>query len=592
MTTTTPAGKQSFQLILIKPSHYDDDGYVLQWVRSAMPSNTLATLYGLALDCSDRAVLGDHMEIHITAYDETNTRINTGKLSRVIQSSGGLGLVCLVGVQSNQYPRAVDLAMQFRAAGIQVCIGGFHVSGCIAMLPEVPAELTTAMDAGISLFAGELEDQRFDLLLQDACRQQLQPLYNYMSDLPALGGAPIPFLPAERVTRVAGNRTTFDAGRGCPFLCSFCTIINVQGRKSRNRSADDVERIIEANIAQGIDSFFITDDNFARNQDWEIIYDRMIFLREVKGRKFSVFIQVDTMCHKIPHFIEKSRRAGVKRVFIGLENINPETLKQARKGQNRITEYRTMFQAWHEAGALTYAGYIVGFPNDTPESIERDIRIMQRELPVDMVEFFILTPLPGSQDHKELLAAGVAMDPDLNNYDTEHVITAHPNMSAEELRRMYYRAWDLYYSPEHIATLMRRARSWCKKPERVMRKALVFYACIKLEGKHPLEGGLLRRKYRRDRRPGLPLENPLVFYPRYISELFMKHLRFLGMMWRYQRSLKQVMNEKPGTNDSDIAMQPVRDEEIDQLEIFTATKAARISTDKLRRRQAAQETRV
>ena len=574
-----------FHLILIKPSHYDDDGYVLQWVRSAMPSNTLATLYGLALDCSTRKVLGEHTEICITAYDETNTRIRPARLARKIHASGGLGLVCLVGVQSNQYPRALDLAMQFRAAGIQVCIGGFHVSGCIAMLPEVPAELNAAMDAGISLFAGELEDQRFDQLLQDACRQQLQPLYNYMSDLPALDGAPTPFLPASRVARVAGRRTTFDAGRGCPFLCSFCTIINVQGRKSRNRSADDVEHIILTNIAEGIDSFFITDDNFARNQDWEDIYDRMIHLREVKGCKFSLFIQVDTMCHKIPDFIEKSRRAGVKRVFIGLENINPETLKQARKGQNRITEYRTMFQAWHQAGVLTYAGYIVGFPNDTPESIERDIRIMQRELPVDIVEFFILTPLPGSQDHKELLMAGVDMDPDLNNYDTEHVITTHPNMSAAELRRMYYRAWDLYYSPEHIATLMRRAKSWCNKPQRVMRKALVFYACIKLEGKHPLEGGLLRRKYRCDRRPGLPLENPLLFYPRYIGELCTKIIRLLGMMWRYQRSLKQVMKEQPAANDADIAMQPVSDEELDQLEMFTATQAARISTDRLRRRQ-------
>ena len=591
MTTSNSTEQQIFQLILIKPSHYDDDGYVLQWLRSGMPSNTLATLYGLAMDCGDRKVLGDQTEIRISVYDETNTRIIPKKLAGTIHASGGLGLVCLVGVQSNQYPRAVDLARQFRTAGVQVCIGGFHVSGCIAMLPEVPAELTAAMDAGISLFAGELEDQRFDRLLQDASQQALQPLYNYMDDLPALGGAPTPFLPASRITRVAGKRTTFDAGRGCPFLCSFCTIINVQGRKSRNRSPDDVEHIIRANIAQDIDSFFITDDNFARNHDWEIIYDRMIYLREVAGLKFSVFIQVDTMCHKIPNFIDKSRRAGVKRVFIGLENINPETLKQARKGQNRITEYRTMFQAWHQVGALTYAGYIIGFPNDTPESIERDIRIMQRELPVDIVEFFILTPLPGSQDHKELLAAGAPLDPDLNNYDTEHVITSHPHMSAEELKGMYYKAWELYYSPEHVMTLMRRAKRWCNKPQRIMRKALGFYACIKLEKKHPLEGGLLRRKYRRDRRPELPRENPLVFYPRYVGNLLLKNARLLIMLWRFQRLLKQVMREQPGADDADIAMQPVKDEELDQLEMFTATEAARISTDKLRRRHSTQEAR-
>jgi len=119
-----------------------------------------------------------------------------------------------------------------------------------------------------------------------------------------------------------------------------------------------------------------------------------------------------TLAHKIRGFIEKAARAGVDRVFIGLENINPDSLKDARKGQNRITEYRAMLQAWHRVGTLTYAGYILGFPGDTPETIERDIRIIQKELPVDVLEFFLLTPLPGSEDHKKLHLAGVPMERD------------------------------------------------------------------------------------------------------------------------------------------------------------------------------------
>src|SRR6202043_4160173 len=74
--------------------------------------------------------------------------------------------------------------------------------------------------------------------------------------------------------------SSFDAGRGCPFQCSFCTIINVQGRISRYRSADDVETIVRANAAQGVTRFFVTDDNFARNRNWEAILDRLIELRE------------------------------------------------------------------------------------------------------------------------------------------------------------------------------------------------------------------------------------------------------------------------------------------------------------------------
>ena len=116
--------------------------------------------------------------------------------------------------------------------------------------------------------------------------------------------------------------TTFDAGRGCPFQCSFCTIIDVQGRVSRRRTADDVEAIIRHNAARGVQNFFITDDNFARNKDWEAIFDRIVVLREQQGFNIKLTIQVDTLCHRIPHFIDKAGRAGVVRVFIGLEGAS------------------------------------------------------------------------------------------------------------------------------------------------------------------------------------------------------------------------------------------------------------------------------
>ncbi len=70
-------------------------------------------------------------------------------------------------MQSNQFPRALDIARPFRAAGVPVMIGGFHVSGCLAMLPELQADLKVALDMGVSLFAGELEG-RMDTILQDA----------------------------------------------------------------------------------------------------------------------------------------------------------------------------------------------------------------------------------------------------------------------------------------------------------------------------------------------------------------------------------------------------------------------------------------
>ena len=156
--------KARFPVYLIKPSHYDDDGYVIRWVRSVIPSNTLASMYGLVMDCSERLILGEDVEIECHAFDETNSRIDVEAIVADIRAAGG-GLVGFVGVQTNQFPRALDLAREFRTAGLAVCIGGFHVSGCLAMLPGVQPDLQEAIDLGISLFAGEVEGRLDDLLV-------------------------------------------------------------------------------------------------------------------------------------------------------------------------------------------------------------------------------------------------------------------------------------------------------------------------------------------------------------------------------------------------------------------------------------------
>ena len=246
-----------FHLVLIRPSHYDSEGYVIQWLRSGIPSNTLAALNGLAKDCAERKILGNDVEIRVTPIDEANTKVDVERLACMIERDGGHGLIGLAGVQTNQYPRALDIGRRCREKGLQVCIGGFHVSGILAMLPEPTPELNEATKLGISLYAGESET-RFDEVMLDAFNRKLKPLYNYLNDLPNVDGEPPPFMPVDRVYKTLSKVTSFDAGRGCPFVCSFCSIINVHGRKSRFRGPNDVEWVIRANKAQGISRFFIT----------------------------------------------------------------------------------------------------------------------------------------------------------------------------------------------------------------------------------------------------------------------------------------------------------------------------------------------
>ena len=554
--------QKRFLLTLIKPSHYDDQGYVIQWLRSAIPSNTLAVLYGLALDCKDRRVLGDEVEIVVRAMDETNTRVPLQRIIRDHQKTSGL--VGLVGVQSNQFPRAMDIARPLRAAGVPVCIGGFHVSGVLSMLPGITPELQEAMDLGVSLFAGEAEG-RFEQVLRDAYNGELKLLYNYMNDLPSLDGVPAPILPATRIKRTGGRITTFDAGRGCPFQCSFCTIINVQGRKSRRRTVDDIERIVRRNLAQGINRFFITDDNFARNGEWEKIFDRLIQMREQEKCNIKFVIQVDTMCHRLPHFVEKAGRAGVARVFIGMESINPDALLGARKKQNKVSEYRKMLLAWKKAGATVFAGYILGFPSDTPESVLRDIETIQRELPVDLLQPHCLTPLPGSEDHQKLFKAGAYLDPDLNKYDLEHVTREHERMTQAEWQKLYHDAWRSYYSPEHMETVMRRSVATNAQPGNMPFLLMWFYYCIVLEDVDPLEGGYLRRKYRRDRRPGFPLESRISFYPRYATDFLKKHWLLTQLVWHYGRLRRKLKRDPAARDYMDEALTPVAEEAAEEV---------------------------
>ncbi|MEJ8574052.1 radical SAM protein [Microbaculum marinum] len=594
MVKASAAGPPIFHFVMIKPTHYDDDGYPIQWLRSAIPSNTLACLNALAEDARKREVLGSGVDIRLHTYDETNRRVRPDKIIRMIEEAGGRALIGLVGVQSNQFPRAVDLARPFLEAGLPVCVGGFHVSGCLAMLPELPEDIRAAQELGISLFAGEAEEGRLDVVLRDAFEGQLAPLYNHMNDLPSLIGEPPPILPRKHVARTSGSLSSIDLGRGCPYQCSFCTIINVQGRKSRIRSVDDLERIVRENYADGIKRFFITDDNFARNKDWEPLFDKLIEMRQGEGMNIGFTIQVDTLCHKIPNFIEKASQAGVRRVFIGLENINPDNLIAAKKRQNKITDYREMLQKWRNHGAITYAGYIIGFPSDTKETIARDIEIIKRELPVDILEFFFLTPLPGSEDHKKLWEKGVWMDPDMNKYDLNHRVAHHSGgMSDTEWEEAYKLAWNTFYTPEHIETIIKRVcANKLGRPGTTLTTILWFYLMILYEGVHPLEGGALRRKFRRDRRSSMRRENPLVFYPRYFGETVSKAVGYFRVYRRTKKMLDAALKAPDRWTYTDLAIAPPEADEFEALDLYHATTggeealARKRSGDEIRARVA------
>lgn len=571
----------TFHIHLIKPTRYDDDGYPLQWMRSIIPSNSLACVAAIVRDAVARGALGDEpVEVH--AIDEIHAHVSPERIIRDIAQAGGRGFIGLVGVQSNQFPRAMDIARQFRAAGLPVCIGGFHVSGCLSMLKELTPELVEAQALGISFFAGESEDMRMDEVLRDAASAGLKPIYNYLKATPNLAGAPIPFLDKSEIGRNVTQYSSFDLGRGCPFECSFCTIINVQGRKSRFRTADDLEKIVRDNAAVGISRFFVTDDNFARNKNWEPFLDRLIGLK-AEGFPVKLVLQVDTLAHRIDGFIDKCCEAGADQIFIGLENINSDNLEAAKKRQNRVEEYRDMFLAWKKHPVFITCGYIIGFPNDTYDSILHDIAILKEELPVDTLYLNYLTPLPGSEDHKKLHEAGVWMDPDLTKYDLNHRVTHHPRMSDAEWERAYRDAHRSFYSWEHMERIIRRMAALGSNKKLVtVNRLLAYREAVRLEGVAKLESGIGRIKRRRQRRPTLRRENPLVFYPRYWGHLLYGLVGMLLTYWRLRAILRRTLADPHKLAYRDRAITPSADE--DAMQLIADTRST-VHAD--RRREAA-----
>ena len=493
------------EVVFIRPTKYDDEGYVIRYWRGIVPSNSLSCLYALTKSAAESERFAGRVDIRVHTYDETVERIVAERIARRLRRRADCVLVGLVGVQTNQFPRAADLARRFVAAGCKVMIGGFHVSGQLALLDEVPPELQEMLDAGVTLVKGEVEDVWGDML-EDVIEDRVQPIYD-IAKKPDIARATLPEAPPGYGKKfVIKNFGTIDTGRGCPFGCTFCSVINVQGRKMRLRDPEPILEHVRKRFqdCRGKQYYFFTDDNLSRNRHWEKLFDGLIRLRKEEGIKAEFVMQVDTKAYRIPRFVEKAGKAGCSQVFVGVESLNPKNLEAAKKSQNAVDDYGPMVEAWHEAGVYVHAAYIIGFPFDTYESVMDDVDRLAREVKADQASFFMLTPVPGSQDHVEALAAGIPMDEDLNHYDSFHPVVDHPNMGREQWFQAYRDAWDRFYSLDNMKEILLRAQVG-KYGD--MFKQLLWYRASILVGVHPMLTGFFRFKDRTERRPGFAVDS-------------------------------------------------------------------------------------
>jgi radical SAM superfamily enzyme YgiQ (UPF0313 family) len=533
-TSTSKLPFKKFRIILIKPSKYDDEGYVIRFWKGVLPSNTLNVLHGLTEAVKDSRALGD-LEIEIVTFDETAEKLPVRKIIRWSRRLSTKLVVGLVGVQTNQFPRAFDLARRFRAAGIDVIIGGFHTSGTINMLGEQEPDIQALVKESISIVSGEVEENWAEIL-SDALHGRLKPIYSFAQDLQNLidiGSAPLPRISPKTMHHFAQpSFGTADTSRGCPFACSFCTIINVQGRKMRERSPESIAELLRANYREhGVSFYFFTDDNFARKKLWRETFEEIIKLRKA-GIKISFMIQVD-LARKPKDFVRLAAEAGCTQVFIGMESVNPQNLQAEGKGQNHVEEYQKIIAEWHNAGIVVHTGYIIGLPFDTKEQVPQDVRYLMEVIQPDQASFFMLTPLPGSHDHREMKKRGEWMDPDFNKRDSFHATIQHPHMTGGEWTEAYQEAWKSFYSKDNMIKILSR---WNHRPKNYWNLMSIFFwyknAAV-IEREHPMIAGFFRLKDRLSRRPGFAIDSlPVHFWKRAreVTDLFISWAKFLKEM--------------------------------------------------------------
>ena len=263
----------------------------------------------------------------------------------------------------------------------------------------------------------------------------------------------------------------------------------------------------------GVSHSFFTDDNTARNPRWRELFAGLIRLREEEDVPFTFMMQSDLAARKMPggDFFELAARAGCNQVFFGVESVNRENLHSQDKYQNQVSEYKNLIDHCHSLGITCHAGYILGLPFDTPESLKEDIAELQRMM-FDSASFYILSPLPGSRDHQRWWKEKRWMHEDLNTYDSAHVAVKPERMTCDELMQAYKDAWEQFYSTEHMINVL---RLW-KRDHFAYRERLSFFAWYlyssRIEGLNPMNCGFWTVRRRNDRRAGFPQEAAVPFW--------------------------------------------------------------------------------
>jgi hypothetical protein len=462
------------RVVILKPSKYTADGSVERFRWGFMPNSTVPYVRSMTPD----RLGGTPVEAHtIDEYVHTDL----GYLSLLRRPRGGRTLLALVGVQSHQFHRALDLAAYARRYGCLAVIGGPHVMTC---------DTSMLHGRGVSFALAEAE-LVWREVLQDAAGGELRPVYGTQGRWQQELESPVVVPPGRRdLRRYVIPMLGLYPARGCPFTCNFCSVIKIAGRRIRSQGIDTTLASLRAAKSSGVRFVMFTSDNFNKYPEAQGLLEAMA--EERLGLK--LFVQCDTQIARQGDMVALLAKAGCFQMFVGVESFSRSTLLAARKGQNRPEAYRDIVRLCREHGISSHFSNIIGFPQDTERDVDRHLEML-RELGPTFASFYILCPIPGTEQYDEFLAEGLITEDNLDRFDTTCLTWRHPHFSREQLAGLLFRCYREFFSAGHaVRNVMHlgRFRSGVLAEAAGITAMSLFNRYCAWRRTHPMSGGVMR----------------------------------------------------------------------------------------------------
>ncbi len=389
-------------VLFIQPTQYGPDGALCKQKKIHLPGLVFPHL---------AAMTPDHWQVRLLleVVDEVDVE---AEITR------GVDLVA-IGAMGYAIYRGVEIADAFRARGVTVVFGGYMASMVAGKVLE-HADSVVIGDAEIS----------WPMVLADFERDgKLKRTYDHpVSDLNDL---PLPRY--ELLTeKPLGTMLPVQAGRGCPHLCSFCSVACIYKGRYLHRPVDDVMRDIKRVKELGFSGFYLLDDNIVANPG---------FLGQLCDRIEPLGMTWSSQCSlnlaRNPALLERVAKSGCNLLSLGLESISQAGLDGMGKPWVKAAEHEELLGRLRDAGIMGSSEMIVGLDSDTPESIRATLDFVNRAR-IAIPRFYILTPIPGSALYDELKAQGRLVTDEWERFDGSQAVHTPTHMGAEQLTELYW----------------------------------------------------------------------------------------------------------------------------------------------------------